>query len=156
TLVIGMNQQDGLVSEETAKSVLNLLFPGSILVAITSLSGSLSNATCLVTAQTADGSTAKIVVRRYAIFGNYDRGEKARREYKLFQLLWQSPVPVPEPLILDDVGSLLGSPGIVTKYVPGNLELNPSDPLAWAATMARTLANIHNIPLDHVDKGFLL
>ena len=154
--VLGMNEQHGLVSDQTARSVLDLLLPGSVLTAITALTGSLSNATCLVSAQAADGSVARIVVRRYAIFGNYDRGEKARREYTLFQLLQHSSVPVPEPPFLDDTGSLLGSPGIVTKYVPGTLELTASDTLAWAASMARTLANIHNVPLDHVDRGFLL
>jgi len=116
----------------------------------------MSNATCLVAARAADGSDIKIVVRRYKIFANYDQGEKARREYKLFQLLQQSPVPVPELIYLDDSGSLLGTPGIITKYVPGTLELAPADPLAWAGAMARTLAQIHSIPLEHVDRSFLL
>lgn len=151
-----MNDQNDLVSEQTANAVLNRLFPSSILKTITPLAGSFANATCLVTATSPDDSLIEIVIRRYAVFGNYDRGEKARREYRLYGLLDQSSVPVPEPLLLDDTGAVLDSPGIVTRYVRGLLDMTPANPLNFATAVARTLADIHRIPCDTFDRDFLL
>lgn len=146
----------GPLQEATAQDVLRHLFPGSTLTAIRPLAGSDSNATYLVTAQSPAGDEIALVVRRYKIFYHYDRGEKARREYRLFTLLHQSEVPVPEPLLLDDSGAILGSPGIVTRYVPGALEMHPADPTAWACEMARILAAIHRVPGASFDTSFLL
>ncbi|MDQ2999590.1 MAG: phosphotransferase [Chloroflexota bacterium] len=148
--------QPALLSEATAQVILTRLFPGSVLTAITSLTGSTSNATSLVTARLGNGTAAAVVMRRYKIFYHYDRGEKARREYRLFELLYHSDVPVPEPLLLDDTGALLGSPGIVTRYVPSVLDLTPANPTAWAHEMASTLAKIHRISGTAFDTGFLL
>jgi hypothetical protein len=71
------------------------------------LPGSFSNSTHIVEARLANGSNFKFVVRRYAVFGDYDRGEKARREFKTFEVLHQYGIPAPEPLYLDDTGTLL-------------------------------------------------
>jgi len=45
------------------------------------LAGSFSNHTHLVEASLPDGEPIKLVVRRYQEYGDYDRGEKARREW---------------------------------------------------------------------------
>jgi aminoglycoside phosphotransferase (APT) family kinase protein len=150
------DSQPGPLQEITAQDVLKCLFPESQLMAIVPLAGSDSNATYLVKALSADDNEIAIVVRRYKIFYHYDRAEKARREYRLFTLLYHSEIPVPEPLLLDDSGSILGSPGIVTRYVPGTLDLTPSDPSAWASEIARILAAIHRVPGASFDTGFLL
>ena len=73
------------------------------------------------------GEPLKLVVRRYQEYGDYDRGEKARREYKAFELIHAHGIPGPEPLLLDASGELLGVPGIVTRLVPGALELEAPD-----------------------------
>ncbi len=99
----------------------------------------------------------KCVVRRYQIFGDYDRGEKASREYKAFELMNKAGIPSPEPLLLDTTGELLGVPGIVTRFVNGNLVLElPADPLQWARKLAVMLARIHSIPMDEAARSFLL
>ena len=46
------------------------------------LPGSFSNHSHLVEAHLPNGGTLNFVVRRHQVFGNYDRGEKARREFK--------------------------------------------------------------------------
>src|SRR5688500_3507763 len=134
---------------ERAHAILNCLAPGSQLVSIVVPDGSFSNYTHVLTARRTDGSPCRVVVRRYKIFGNYERGEKARREFRTFEVLNRHKVPAPEPLLLDVSGDTLGLPGIVVSFVEGSLMLEaPSDPLDWARKLAGTLAKIHSIPCE--------
>jgi len=134
---------------ETVLTLLDRIAPGSRLLKVELLPGSFSNHTHLVEACLPGGEMLKCVVRRYQVYGNYDRGEKARREFKAFELMAHNGIPAPEPLLLDDTGLLLGVPGIVTRYVPGVLMLStPPDPLDWARKLAVMLARIQRIPLD--------
>jgi aminoglycoside phosphotransferase (APT) family kinase protein len=146
-----------LLPTETALALLEKIAPGSRLLTVELLPGSFSNHTHLVEARLPDGETLKCVVRRYQIYGDYDRGEKARREFKTFELMNRSGIPSPEPLILDDTGALLGVPGIVTRFVAGELMLTAlPDPLEWARKLAVMLARIHIIQLDDESHCFLL
>lgn len=148
---------DADLPDQIARTVLDRIAPGSVLEAIRVPPGSFSNFTHIVEARAADGSPLKIVVRRYRVFGQYDRGEKAYREFKSFELLHKHGLPAPRPLLLDKTGELLGMPGMVSNYVPGNLLLDPpADPLAWARKLAVTLAGIHAIPCGDDARSFLL
>src|SRR6266498_2093434 len=152
-----MEESLGDLSEQTARNLLDIIFPGSVLTSIRVPDGSFSNYTHIVKMQLKDGSPYQIVVRRYKVFGNYDRGEKARREFKTFCLLNKHKVPAPEALYLDDAGKVLEIPGIVTSFVKGSLFMDtPSDPLDWTRKLARTLAKIHSIPCGEEEQKFLL
>lgn len=131
--------------------------PGSAVLNVGLLPGSFSNHTHLVEARLPNGNPYKIVVRRYKVFGDYDRGEKAHREFKTFELLNRHQVPAPEPLLLDASGDILGSPGIVTGFAKGNLIMDvPPNPIDWARKLAKTLATIHSIPCGEDEQKFLL
>lgn len=137
--------------------MLARLAPGSSLLATELLPGSFSNYTHRITARASSGSQFDLVVRRYAVFGDYDRGEKARREFKAIQLANANGVPTPEPLLLDETGEVLGSPGIVTSFVPGELLLEPpAQALAWVRGMASMLARIHTVQFGPVEQEALL
>ncbi|MGZ6347163.1 MAG: phosphotransferase family protein, partial [Anaerolineales bacterium] len=143
--------------QDIVQGLLKEIAPGSHLLAFSLLSGSFSNSTHIVEACLANGGELKVVVRRSAVFGEYDCGVKARREYKTMEYLHQYGIPAPEPLYLDDTGSLLGTPGIVTRFVPGSLVLTaPQDPLDWTRKLAVTLAKIHSIPCAKDAQSFLL
>jgi aminoglycoside phosphotransferase (APT) family kinase protein len=143
--------------QETILNILAKIAPGSHLKSVELLAGSFSNHTHLLEASLQGGEHVKLVVRRYQVYANYNRGEKARREFKAFELIHEHGIPGPEPLLLDDTGALLGAPGIVTRCVPGALRLDaPSEPLAWARKLATMLAKIHAIPLDKAARSFLL
>ena len=148
--------QDKAPLPESLQSLLEIIAPGSEFVAIHSLEGDFSNSTHLVEGKASDGSLFQVVTRRYATFGDYDRGEKARREFKTLQLLRNHTVPVPVPIYLDDAGTILGSPGIVTQYMPGKLIMAQPYPAQWAEMLATTLASIHHTPIDSVETSFLL
>jgi aminoglycoside phosphotransferase (APT) family kinase protein len=147
---------DDYPSDEAVRRLLAILVPENAGFAISSLEGSYSNLTHLVEATSAAGTRTRIVIRRYVQFGAYDRAEKARREYRTYELLRRHGIPAPNPLYLDAHGTLLGSPGIVTDYVVGEHITRPSDAAEWARSLARMLARIHAIPCDSEAKGFLL
>jgi aminoglycoside phosphotransferase (APT) family kinase protein len=145
-----------LLSEESVRALPDVIAPGSVVLAIDSLPGSFSNFTHLVEARSADGSDFRVIVRRYAVFGSYDRGEKASREFKTLELVQRYGVPVPRPLYLDEEGALLGVPGIVTGYAPGEMLTSPAGPLNCARALAMMLARIHSVPCDAEAQSFLL
>ena len=151
-----MTRESIAPSPESLQSLLDITLPGSTYLAVHPLEGDFSNSTHLVDAKASDGSVIRLVTRRYAVFGDYDRGEKARREFKTLQLLRNHGCPAPEPVYLDDTGTVLGSPGIVTYYVPGKLILSEPYPSEWAEKRARALADIHNIPIQESQSSFLL
>ena len=72
---------------ETVLSLLVKIPPGSRLRTVELLLGSFSNHTHFVEACLPDWDILKCVVRRYQVFGDYDRGEKARRERICFRVL---------------------------------------------------------------------
>jgi hypothetical protein len=73
--------------QETVLSIVAKIAPGSRLQSVELLPGSFSNHTHVVEASLPDGEPLKLVVRRYQVYGDYDRGEKARREFKAFELI---------------------------------------------------------------------
>ncbi len=155
-----MNPLQDPPSVETITALLDIIAPGSAPLVIDSLPGSYSNSTHFVDVRYPNDYVFHIVVRRYAVFGDYDRGEKARREFKTFKLVKANGIPVPQPIYLDDEGKILGTPGIVTRYVPGELMMAPSnppaDPSSWARALATMLTRIHSIFCDSVAQSFLL
>ena len=152
-----MNRPLDHLPREAVLAILEKIAPGSRLRGVELLPGSFSNHTHLVEASLPDGQPLHLVVRRYQEYGGYDRGEKARREFKAFELIHAHGIPGPEPLLLDDTGEILGVPGIVTQRVPGALRLEaPDEPLPWAHKLAAMLAKIHAIRLNEADRSFLL
>lgn len=151
---------DTALNELQAEMILALLeqvAPGSSLLNVELLAGSFFNHTHLVETRLPNGKTYKMVVRSYKIFGDYDRGEKARREFKTFELLNQYQVPAPQALLLDKTGKILGAHGIVTRFVEGSLMLEaPSDAIDWACKLATMLAKIHSISCGNEEQSFLL
>jgi aminoglycoside phosphotransferase (APT) family kinase protein len=143
-------------TDEAVQAVLQAVEPGSTLVMLAPMAGSFSNYTHVIDARTARGADFRLVIRRYKVFGDYDRGEKARREYQTFAFLQRHGIPAPQPILLDDMGEVFGSPGIVTSFVPGKSVYNPADPVPWAHTLAKMLAKIHALPVDAETQKFLL
>lgn len=143
-------------SEETAAAVVERISPGGELISIAPLPGSYSNYTHLITARLTDGSTGKYVIRRYKVFGDYDRGEKAIREYRTLEHMAKAGVPVPHPLLLDETGDLLRSPGIVTGFVPGGQIDDPENPEEWARRLGSVLGRIHSVQVDDATRKILL
>lgn len=147
---------DKPLSHADASALLKIIQPRSELIAIGPLPGSYSNHTHLIEARTPQGSTVRLVVHRYAEFGAYDRGQKARREFDIFKLLQRHHIPGPEPVYLDETGEFLGSPGIVTRYVSGEQIMAPANLDSWAHSLATVLSTIHAVPCPAESITYLL
>jgi Ser/Thr protein kinase RdoA (MazF antagonist) len=141
---------------EIAQALLDIISLGSLPVAIRLATGSYSNFTHIITACDSGSKELCIVVKRYQAFGHYDRGQKARREFAALQCAFENGIPAPQPLYLDETGTVLGIPGIVTRYVSGAQNESPDDPVAWARALAETLVRIHTIPSDLAPRSLLL
>jgi aminoglycoside phosphotransferase (APT) family kinase protein len=135
------------------------LAPGGRVVAVSALPGSFSNRSERVDVESSDGQPRAIVVRRYAE-ASEPPATKAVREYAaLSRLRDHSGVPAPDPLLLDADGSVLGSPGIVTSFVDGDLVLAHPGSTQWerrCATAASVLAGIHSIAVEPERDTFLM
>lgn len=144
-----------LLSRKTAQVVLDIVAPGSVLSTVQPLAGSYSNLTHLIESRRSNGEPLRIVVRRY-VYG--DRARKARVEYRALHFLQDYAVPAPAPLYLDTDGIVLGRPGIVMRFMPGQLieepATHPAGKLTWAREFALVLAKIHAIPGEQA-KGVL-
>ena len=143
------------MAEVNYEKLIGHLKAGAKLIEVRPLPGSFSNETTLLRYETAVGPE-QVVVRCYAVFGDYDRGEKAEREFRALALCQKHHIPVPAPLLLDKSGELLGSPGIVTSFVAGQQLIQPTDEATWVAELGQTLAKIHAIPLTKNDLRFML
>lgn len=121
--------------------------------------GMYSNFTHLVAAEDEGGRARKIVLRRYNP-EKYEEGhDKHLCEFHALKLLTARGLPAPRPLLLDEDGSLLGLPGIVTAFVEGTPIELPAEATRWgevAATAARMLARIHRTPFSQADKQYLM
>ncbi|MCY3799300.1 MAG: phosphotransferase [Chloroflexi bacterium] len=148
-----------LPSAASVRAVLDALDLDNRTFSIHTLPSTFSNFTHLVNVELEDGSTKRIVLRRYNP-ENYDAGHnKHRCEYRALKLLRKQGVPVPPPLLLDETGELLGLPGIVTEYIDGTPIELPADAARWgemAAKAGRMLARIHHTPFSDADKRFLM
>ncbi len=138
------------------ENVIEAISPGGQLQDYALFAASFANEATKVTFCATDGTERKIVIRRYAIFGNYDLGEKAIREFKALQLLQRHQIPAPTPLLLDATGELIGSPGMVSAFVAGQQLILPVDVDAWINALAATLARIHAIAINEQQIDFLL
>ena len=88
-------------------------------------------------------SSRRVIVRLVAKF-LVDKPALASRiaavSFHAANLAREHRVPVPEPLLLDETGEVLGVPGVVSRFVEGRQVADPKDPEEWdLRTVARQL-----------------
>lgn len=93
------------------------------------------------------GARRVVVVRRYGPERLALSPNVADRERCALEHARDAGLPVPDLLLADPDGSLLGSPGVVTSLLRGRPVLAPRDPIDWARQLAETLARVHDVPL---------
>lgn len=151
--------RSALPSAASVSALLDALALDNSSFSIHTLPSTFSNFTHLVNVELADGSTRRIVVRRYNPDNYEDGHDKHHCEFNALKLLRQHGIPAPPPLLLDETGELLGLPGIVTGYVEGTPIELPAEAARWgelAEKAARMLARIHQTPLSETDKRYLM
>ncbi|MBZ0293219.1 MAG: aminoglycoside phosphotransferase family protein [Anaerolineae bacterium] len=140
------------------QAVLEKVAPDCKSFHLTAFSGDNANHTYLIDIEFEDKASEKIVFRRYNL-ENGDCENKARREYAALTMMHPGKLAVPEPILLDADGTLMGSPGIVTRYVPGiviDVDTNPQAWVAGVSQLATALAQIHSTAIDSAIKPLLM
>lgn len=121
--------------------IVDALAPGGRLVDSTPFRGGLSSDMVLVEVDL-DGTRRRFVVRRA-------RGERGSIpiavEYRLLETLRAGGVPVPEPLLLDESGSVSEQPYMVLAYVDGSPRVTDENGAEISRRLADVLASIHAI-----------
>ena len=132
-------------------ALLNQIAPASQLQETETLNLGFSNSSFRLKVVHPDTTQSIYVVKQYShldnIFGQAPQ-TRADLECKTLTFLRHSGIACPDPVFFDAEGTILGSPVLVTHYIPGEQILaHPSNPL-WAAqapTVAALLAQIHKL-----------
>ncbi|MCE2459077.1 MAG: aminoglycoside phosphotransferase family protein [Dehalococcoidia bacterium] len=126
-----------------ASRVIDAVVPGHRLVSV------IPNSVQVLDTLSPGGSRLRLVVKRMT---DEPDPERATADFHGLRIARKGGIPAPEPVLLDATGELLGVPGIVTTYVEGTQNANPSDPKVWAKDIAELLLRIHDIRLDDDDR----
>ena len=94
--------------------------------------------------------------QRTVVFRRHERDLTRRpalvsREFRLLELLYDLDVaelPVPEPLLLDATGELLGTPYMLQAFLPGETDFDPVHPAGLIEKAAAGLQALHAIDVQ--------
>jgi aminoglycoside phosphotransferase (APT) family kinase protein len=118
------------------------VLPGGRPAGVHRLKGGVVSSTHRIDVSTASGGWAAVVVRRFDRGRPWYADDLLRREWAVLERLRETPVPAPEPLLLDLAGEYLGSPTLVLSCLPGRPAIAHSEP-RWCRRLAEGLALIH-------------
>ena len=131
--------------ERLASVVIDAVAPGHRLVSVTPAKAAFTNSVQIVDTLSPAGSRLRLVVKRMT---DEPDPERATADFHGLRIARKHGIPAPEPVLLDATGEVLGVPGIVTTFVEGTQNANPSDPTSWAKDIAELLLRIHDVRPD--------
>ena len=141
----GFDTSDMRFDLTCAQLVVDTVARGSRLVSITPATAAFTNAVDLLDAVSSDGQRRRFVVKRTT---DEPDSERATADFHGLEIARRHDIHAPEPLLLDATGEVLGTPGIVTRFVRGRQIANPEDPVEWARDLADLLVRIHDVSPD--------
>ena len=131
------------MSHEPYAGVATRLFPGAEIEAVVRLTGGVSADVHRLDLALVDGRRIRLVLRAH---GDSHSGHPAELEYRLLQALHRGGLPVPEPLLVDTSGGLLGDPFLVTGFIEGTSDVPAARAGQYIEGMADLLAKVHAFP----------
>ncbi len=134
---------------ERSHAIVKAVAPGHELTAVKPVLGGFTNYSRILECRTPAGSCLRLVVK---LLTDDPDPARASADYHGLRIAREHGIPAPEPLLLDETGSVLGMPGIVTAFVEGGQIASPRDPATWAETLARILVRIHDVSVGARDR----
>jgi aminoglycoside phosphotransferase (APT) family kinase protein len=116
---------------------------GGSVVSVTRLRGGITSAMHLFTVEDAHGQRHRAVLRRWMDSEHVDGPEWVKREELVLEQLAGTDVPAPRVLRIDPTGSSCGEAALLMSYLPGRMELSPSNPEQWMEELVSMLVRIH-------------
>jgi aminoglycoside phosphotransferase (APT) family kinase protein len=102
-----------------------------------------------------DGSTQRLVVRRYGAADLRNNPRVAADEFRLLAYLHTAGLLVPRPYYADESGTLFPTPYLVIEFMEGATDLAPADLPAYLRRLTTSLAQIHTLAEAPRDLAFL-
>jgi len=133
--------------------VRQALAPDGQVLRVRPLRGGISSSVHAVQLEDAGSGRRTVVVRRYGEHWLPSKPSASEREFKLLEILARAAFPSPRPLMVDAEGGPFGTPTIVMTRIPGRPLLAPRDLSGYLRQIARTLAELHQLPTHEL--GFL-
>jgi aminoglycoside phosphotransferase (APT) family kinase protein len=131
------------------------VLPGGRVARVRRLRGGLDAGTHALDLAGSGGERLSLVLRRPHEWGDGDRGEELRRQWRLLGALARLGLPAPRPVLLDETGALFGTPAIVTSRLPGRAVLAPRRLEPWLSGLAEALGAIHRATAGGAALSFL-
>lgn len=133
-------------SVETLAWVAASMGRGSRVVDHRRMTGGVSSAVHRVTVERR-GVRAFVVLRQYP--PGFGLQENLTREIANLELVARSGLPVPSIVAADVAGvSTGGAPSLLMTRLPGHVDLDPADPVAWMAKTAELAVRLHSVQLS--------
>ncbi len=126
-----------------AADIANKVLPGAVITNAVPLTGGVSADVYRLDLTLTDGSEKSLVLRAHR--SNHS-GHPAALEYELLRALYQSGLPVPEPLLVDTSARLLDAPYLVMSFVEGSSAIPDQQVLQYIDLMAEMMLKIHALP----------
>jgi aminoglycoside phosphotransferase (APT) family kinase protein len=119
---------------------------GAFVVAVEALAGGSSSAMHVVTVRAANGSTQRVVLRRYVLPQVLaEDPDVAAQEARALEVVDPLPVPTPRLLAVDGVGEDADVPALVISELPGRAAWLSPDAHRWMRAMAEAVTVIHTL-----------
>ena len=125
-----------------AQRVVEVAVPGQRVLAVMPAAAAFTNSVHLLDTASAAGRRRRLVAK---LLTDDPDPERAAAEFNGLRIARSHGIPVPEPVYLDAAGELLGTPLVVSGFVAGAQQANPTDVERWAEELAHLLARVHAI-----------
>jgi aminoglycoside phosphotransferase (APT) family kinase protein len=129
--------------------------PQSRLLRVWPLKGGVSAQVTALEIERSDGQTTRMIVRQHGAVDLAHNPNIAADEFKLLQILQAAGLAAPRPYLVDQSGTILGTPCIGIEYIEGAPEFAPANLSDSLHQMATHLAGIHALDGTNPELAFL-
>ena len=136
------------------QAILYEAVPGSQPLSARPAFGAFTNDVIIVEYKERTGRISKLVIKHFVDEPEF-ASKCAQASFRALELAEAQSVPVPQPILKDEKGEILGIPGLITSFVEGRQIASPKDIPAWAQELADLLLLIHDIRPSSEDQELL-
>jgi aminoglycoside phosphotransferase (APT) family kinase protein len=147
--------QQAPATPEQAGRLLRSAWPDWRLVRTWPLPGGVSAQVSGIEAELPDGHRRVLVLRQYGAANLRSDPRAADTEYRLLQMLSAAGLPVPQPFLADESGSIVPGPCLLQEFIDGERVDDPPDVPGCVRQLAGALAALHGAGIARAGVPFL-
>jgi aminoglycoside phosphotransferase (APT) family kinase protein len=143
------------VSLEQADKLVRALRPDCRALRVWSVAGAVSSEVTGIEVQKGDGDHCRLALRQYGAEMLEAAPSIAAAEFRLLKLLWAAGLPVPQPFLADESGTIVQGSCILTEFIDGERIHQPPDLPSFIRQLGTALAAVHDSGIARRDVPFL-